>query len=333
MKTMKIKTSQIILVLALLGVLVVSGCVGQRAVVVDENNGLRIVDFSADPVAVDVNEPVTFTIQVENVGYVDATDINVSLGGIENSWRVTTGALVRDVNDFSKRFGKMFPPNPQYNQPGDLRVATWLFKTPELPPGLDVERRVDANVLFNYKTTGSLTVRAVGEQYLRTNYIAKGKTVEPPQVFNTRSPVKLLWPTTGTWSTYFIRVDDSPEAEIEQEKAIQIRLVNIGDGFPITDGVPGRVYGNITLRGPAKFRDCLGSQNTNNVFITPGTVGADLSKLKISKGEVTISCIIFIDKNIFLQRGIPDEPIIMNFDLDFRYYLTKPAVIKINSYK
>ena len=327
------KAGNVIVLIALLGILVVSGCIGQRQVNILENDGLRIAEFTAEPGSVDLNDPVTFTLQIENVGFVDATDVNVSLGGIENNWRTSTGGLVLDSNEFTKKYSKLFPPNPQFNQPGDMRISSWIFKTPELPPGLDVDRQVDANILYNYKTTGSITVRAVGEQYLRTNYIAKGKTVPAPQIFNTNAPVKLLWPETGNWPGYYIRVDDSADADAEQERPIQIRLVNIGSGFPITDNVPGRVFGNITIRGPAKFRDCLGSQDTNNVFITPGTVGADLSKLKIAKGEVTLSCIIVIDKGVFMQRGIPDEPIILNFDLDYRYYLTAPVTVKINSFK
>lgn len=328
-----LKKIHFVLLLSLVGILLVSGCIGQRSVTVLENDGLRIAEFSAEPQDVDANDAVTFTLQVENVGYVDATDVNVSLGGVENSWRTLSNALIADTNDFSKRYTRLFPPNPKFNQPGDLRVASWIFKTPELPPGLQVDRRVDANVLYNYKTTGSITVRAIGEQYLRTNYIAKGKTVQAPDIFNTNAPVKLLWPTTGPWANYYIRVDDAADAELFQEKAIQIRLVNVGSGFPITDGVPGRVYGNITIRGPAKFRDCLGSQNTPNVYITPGTLGADLSKLKVSKGEVTLSCILVIDKSVFLNRAIPEEPIIMNFDLDYRYYLTAPVTVSVNSYK
>ena len=327
------KISFVVILIALIGVLFVSGCVGQRQVTIFENDGLRIADFSAEPGAVDAGDVVTFVSSVENVGYVDATDIQVSLGGVENNWKTVSGNLIADSNEFTKKYSKMFPPNPAYNQPGDLRVASWIFKTPDVPPGLEVDSRVDVNVLYNYKTTGSITVRAVGEQYLKTNYIAKGQSVPGPLIYNTNSPVKLLWPETGSWLGYYIRVDDSPEAELEQERAIQVKLVNVGSGFPITDNVPGRIYGNITIRGPAKFRDCLGFQNTNNVLITPGTLGADLAKLKIAKGEVTISCIVSINKDLFMQRGIPDEPIILNFDLDYRYYLTKPVEIKINSYK
>ncbi|MBI5332565.1 MAG: hypothetical protein HZB65_03260 [Candidatus Aenigmarchaeota archaeon] len=327
------KTGIVLILFALIGVLLVSGCVGQRSVTMLENDGLRVVDFSAEPTTADAGDVITFTGSVENVGYVDATDVEVSLGGIENNWKTATGSLIADSNEFTKKYSKLFSPNPTYNQPGDLRVASWIFKTPDVPPGLEVDRRVDINVLYNYKTTGSITLRAVGEQYLKTNYVAKGQTVPGPLVYNTNSPVKLLWPDTGSWQSYYIRVDDSSDAELEQEKAVQIRLINIGSGFPITDNVPGRVYGNITIRGPAKFRDCLGFQNTNTVKITPGTLGADLAKLKIVKGEVTISCIVSINKDLFMQRGIPDEPIILDFDLDYRYYLTKSAEIRINSYK
>ncbi|MFH0837273.1 MAG: hypothetical protein V1870_04040 [Candidatus Aenigmatarchaeota archaeon] len=217
------KTGTVLVLIAIVGILMVSGCIGQRAVTILENDGLRISSFSAEPMTADVGDVIAFTAEIENVGFVDATDVQISLGGIENNWRTATGGLIADSNDFVKKYSKLFPPNPKYNQPGDVRVGSWIFKTPELPPGLEVDRSVDANILYNYKTTGSITLRAVGEQYLKTNYVAKG--------------------------------------------------------------------------------------------------------------EVTISCIISVNKDLFMQRGIPDEPIILDFDLDYRYYLTQKVDVHMNSYE
>jgi hypothetical protein len=316
----------------IVGIVMISGCIGQTVTVMS-NDGLRIVSFDASETSVDVGQTVAFTLSIENVGYVDATDVEASLNGIENTWRTSLGADITDMNSYSKKWKKLYPPNPKYNQPGDQKTAQWVFKTPVLAQGLNADKTVDAAILYNYKTTGTITIQAVGETFYKTNYVAKGKSVGMPVVTNTNAPVKLLMPESTLWANYFMRVDDAPDAELEQEKPIQIVLKNVGSGFPITDGVPGRIYGNITLQGPAKFKECLGFSDTNKVQITPGTLGADLAQLQVKSGEVPIHCTIAINKDIFMKRPLPDEPITMMFDLDYRYYITQPVIVQVNSYK
>jgi hypothetical protein len=318
-------------VLLVFSLVFVAGCVGQAPgpaeVRVAPNDGLQIVQFEADPSAVDVGDSVIFTLAAQNAGGTDATNVIARLLGVEGQWRELDNSLVVSS---AKQLGNLLPPNPLFSQPGDYKVTTWTYKTPPIPPGLEVDSTVTAELLYSYSTTGSMTVRAIGERFLETEYFPKARTPSGPIVFNTNAPVKILIPDVQ--SAYYIRVEDDPEDAARQLKPIQFKLSNVGAGFPVTGGVPGAITGAISVRGPGNpfFQDCLGQTATPDVLIQPGTLGAELSKLRTSKGEVTISCVVSLDKNAFVLQ---DEQIRIDFNLAYRYFIQSPLTVKITSFR
>jgi len=323
--------AQGLLVFIVAAIAITAGCVGQapstRPVTVAANDGLQITTFTAEPSSVDVGDTVIFTLEAENVGGVDATSIVAHLLGVEGQWRELTAGNPL-VADSSKSLGLLGPPNPSFNQPGDFKVTTWTYKTPTIAPGLMYPASVKAEILYNYNTTGALVIKAIGEQFLRTEYYAKSKTPAGPVITNTNAPVKILVPETQ--ASYYITVDDSAEAEQYQYKPVQIRLSNVGSGYPITDGTPGAIYGKISVRGPGNpiFSECLDQRDVADVTINPATSGADLARLRTSNGAVTISCVVRLDKNAFVLQ---DEQLRFDFNLGYRYYIQKSVDITISS--
>ncbi|MEM7813741.1 MAG: hypothetical protein QW548_02460 [Candidatus Aenigmatarchaeota archaeon] len=322
-----------ILAIALIAAVLVAGCVGQapaappREVKVVANDGLQLTSFTAEPASVDVGDTVIFTLEVENVGGITATNVLARLLGTEGQWReLSPGNPL--VEDSSKYIGSLAPPNPQFSQPGDFSVVTWMYKTPAIAPGLVYTADVAAEVLYNYNTTGALVIKAIGDSFLRTEYIAKGRTPAGPAITNTNAPVKILVPEAQM--NYYIRVEDKPESPAYQYKPVQFRLVNVGSGYPVTDGVPGAVIGRISVRGPGNpvFSDCLGQTNTPDVYIDTGSLGADLARLRTSQGAVTISCTVRLDKDAFVLQ---DEQIRLDFNLGYRYYIQRPVQVAISS--
>ena len=187
-------------VFAILAIIFVAGCIGQgtRPVRLTSDDGLEIIDFFAEPVSVEAGDTVLFTMQVENVGGTRSRDVVARLFGIEGQWREIVGGppLIQNI-------GNLDPPNPDFNQPGDTAIATWIYRTPDLPPGIETNTRVTGELIYTYNTSGVITMRAVGETLLETEYLAKGKTPEGPVVANSFAPVQIL--VNERFNNYFFK--------------------------------------------------------------------------------------------------------------------------------
>ena len=308
-----------ILILFILSVVAIAGCVGQRQTTVAPNDGLVITEFSDDNDKVDEGENVAFTLGVENQGGTDASNVIAELVGIEQTWRDIDGELLLDTQ--SKDLKNMLRPDPQFNIPGDLKTAIWRLKTPSLPQ-LTQPFTVKAKVTYDYNTTGAITIKAASKTFIRAKYAGDSTQIQNPMtITNTNAPVKI----SLTDKIPPIIFDDTDTGDNEQDFVVQFILKNVGSGFPITDSVPGKVLGNIKLLGPFEFRDCLGAQNTNEVELNEDNV--DFAKLKISSGEVKISCVVTISKDTWGARQ--EETATILFDLVYRYWIDKEVIVTV----
>jgi len=321
-----------VLVFALIAIAIAAGCIGQtapaREVKVVANDGLQITSFTAEPTSVDVGDFVIFTLEVENVGGVSSSSAVAHLLGVEGQWREPTPGNPL-VTDSYQLLGALAPPNPTFSQPGDFKVAAWTYKTPTLATGLlNFPATVTAEVIYAYNTTGALVIKTIGETFLRTEYSAKGRTPAGPALTTTNAPVKILVPEAQ--ANYYIRVDDDEAAADYQYKPVQFRLVNVGSGYPLTNGIAGAVEGVISIRGPGNpiFSECLGQTDTADVIISTSAAGADLARLRTAQGAVTISCTARLSKAAF---ELQDEQIRLDFNLGYVYYIQKPVQVLISS--
>ena len=319
--------------LPILAIVLVAGCIGQQAqpsgkVTVAANDGLVITDFNVEPTDLRVGDSAIFTLAIENQGGIIADNVLAFLAGVEGQWRETGSENLAGLTN--KELGKLRAPNPDFNEPGGFKIVTWTFKTPALPPGLSTMLPVTANVVFDYNTTGSINIRAIGERFLRTEYLPKSRTPPGPVVANTNAPVKIDIPAER--SSYYIVVDDDPEADDLQEFPVIVRLQNVGSGFPVTGGQPGAIFGTISVRGPGSpvFRDCLGQSGTPDVEITPNSLGGDIARLRTTSGAATISCTVELQKQAFLLQ---DESIRLDFNLGYRYFIQKSIDVRVSSFR
>lgn len=320
-------------ILPVVAIVFIAGCIGQapepgKEVRIAADDGIVILDFSVEPADLRVDDTAVFTLQIENQGGVEAGNVLASLSGVEGQWRKP------GTNDLAgltvKELGKLQPPNPDFNEPGDFKVVTWTLKAPAFPPGLRTVSPVTVNVIYDYNTTGSLNIRAIGERFLRTEYTPKGRIPPGPVVTNTNAPVKINIPPER--SSYYIVVDDDPEADDLQSFPVIIKLQNVGSGFPVTGGQPGAIFGRISVRGPGSpvFKECLGRSGSADVEITPGSLGAEVARLRASKGEATISCTVELQKQAFLLQ---DESIRLDFNLGYRYSIQKQIGVAVSSFR
>ena len=297
-----------LLVLVLLMVFL-SGCIFGRPVKVEANNGLKINEFSADPSEAEYNDPVFFSVDIENVGGTTANNIDVTLYGIENIWRGSESP--------TKQLGSMSPPELLYNTPGDLEIETWTYEPPILPEGVKTNLEVTARVKYDYSTTGTLSIPVYSKSYARINQDID-KTIT---VTNTNAPIQIeLSQGTG------VIVDGSLTGN--EDHTLILKFVNVGDGWPISAGQVGRfLQGTITIQGAgATFTKCLDATSGNTAHIQ----NVDYAKFR-TNGELPIGCSISIPRSGW---GVTTTGnILLTIDMEYTYYIEKKASVMVHGTK
>src|SRR3989344_677978 len=81
------KKAPLTVVLLIASVILISGCVNQRAVNVGENRGVTINSFTASPLQAYTGERVLFDLEIENIGGTTAKNVQADVFGVEGQWR------------------------------------------------------------------------------------------------------------------------------------------------------------------------------------------------------------------------------------------------------
>jgi len=306
-----------LLVLVVMTIIAISGCT-QRSTTVDVNNGLKINEFSADPIEAESNDLVTFLLEVENVGGTTAKDVVANLYGVQNQWLDTNNNKVDST--LTKEIGTLKPPDISRNIPGDFKMVQWTLRAPRMPEGTKQKLPVTVRVTYIYNTTGSIVIKAFSDQQQKIEQNLKNwPPANPFVVTNTNAPIKIDVPARYQNSI----IVDTTNTD-DQKEQLRIEFINVGKGWPVTENVPGRMYGTIRLYGPAEFSDCLGVTSGNEIAIDESNI--DLVKLK-SDGKVPVACEIKINKD---QWGNAPEGIItMTFEMYYLYYLEETAPVTV----
>jgi len=291
-----------LLAFLLIAVVALSGCIGQRSVNIDANNGLLISTFSVDPVKVDEGDQVLVLMDVENVGGVTARDIRVNFYGAEG-WG----------GDKNKTLGKdLKPPDPITGTPGDFKTVTATLTAPQLPEGVQLEFPITARVVFSYKTTGGITIPAYSEDLYKIN-TEQGRTMETEaKVSNTNAPLKV---SLSRGPTPLVVGNES------EETTYVIEFKNVGSGWPFKEGDIGKLQGKIKVYG-AELIECL------DVGVgTDNTVTLDLPVFQMrSTGSVPVSCSVNIPGG---WSPTQSGSVVFTVDIDYDYYVEKAANVMV----
>lgn len=320
--------------LLILALVFIAGCIGQRSVKVEANNGLKIMEFSADPPVAEFNDNVLFTVGIENVGGTTAKNVDVQLFGLKGIWKELGGKEVETA-------GKIFdndpfdPPLPAQNRPGDLKFFTKTVLPPELLEGVEQDFPVTAHVTFDYSTTGSIIIPTISKSLFRIK-TDKGEAVDStPKISNSDGPLKI----SLSKGTVPIVVDERRGGH--QDATFVIEFLNIGDGFPVTEksvtvnGQPRKILGiltgSITVSGKGVFFDpqdsCLSiSRTSSDTKVDFTTANIDLLKLR-SDGRLPLSCTLKIDRGQFTPTtsGI----ITFSINMNYKYFIEKTINIHV----
>jgi uncharacterized protein YraI len=282
----------------LLVLILVSGCL-QREVKIDKNNGLTINEFSVDPESVISGEEFIVYLEAENVGSTTARNVRADVYGA--SW---TGDLTK--------WGTvtLYPPDIEFNTPGDFKSAEWILKAPYVPEGVEQPYELTGRVTYTYQTSGVVNLKVFSyDEYRRR--LQKGEEIPTGiSVTNTYAPVKIDM------------VGDHPLIVYEtgdQQFDFRLYFRNVGDGVPITDGVDGRILGTIEIEGQgAMFSDCMGHSGKSFVL------GPDDIKLRRGS-EAKKQCTIQVSS----WGSKPEGTVTIKFELLYQYYIEKSAVVNV----
>jgi len=292
-------------IILLVSIIAISGCIQERQVTVDANNGLLMTMFSIEPNKIDKGDNVVVMMDIENVGGVPATGIVANFYGAEGWTGDTTQPLNKDLD----------PPDPVMGTPGDFKTVTATLVSPsDLPQGVQVNYPITARVTYSYKTTGAITIPAYSEDLYKVN-VQQGRAMETTaKVENTYAPIKVILSRGPTP----IVVSDEGE-----ETSYVLEFTNVGSGWPSesTTGEIGRMTGKIKVYG-ATLIECLDKAASNNEV----TLDMSVFKMRGSTASVPVSCSVTLPSG---WTSTQSGSIIFTVDIDYDYYIEETTNVMV----
>ncbi|MCX6821817.1 MAG: hypothetical protein NTW30_03495 [Candidatus Aenigmarchaeota archaeon] len=156
---------KILILLILIGVVLISGCVGQTQTSQTGTNGLIISDFSPDPTIVMAGDPANLNFELQNVGDAVAKNMKVELYGVtfgngSFDWGITEGSQSFSFDD--QGITQLLPPTQDIS--GETTPPyVWGLTSPK---GIksDTTYSFDVRTEYDYSTdvTGILTFVSKG---------------------------------------------------------------------------------------------------------------------------------------------------------------------------
>jgi hypothetical protein len=194
------RTALCLLVLSIIPVLAASGCTTTTTPTV---SGVVIQEFSPGFSEVQPGEPITFYLKFKNEGSVDATNVFAELVGLDEDWAASSaggGNVIEGGELLPREAGCRYTstgnhltlkaPDLTYGTEGETGSCTWMYKTPQIPPGTNTNYDITARVFYNYHTyvVKSFTVAPISEL---ERYSQQGRTIPASTVSSTSSPITI----------------------------------------------------------------------------------------------------------------------------------------------
>lgn len=149
-----------LMLLAVFSLVFVSGCLGfggPRGPAGPTMLGVVETDFSPDLADVQGGDSVILTLEVENNGGSEARDVvaflyNIPLGTSSESFRLVSGQNPKLLAS------SLAGPDEKAKLRGEVEVADWGLRAPDLPEGTTIDYDPKARILYRYKTAATSTV-------------------------------------------------------------------------------------------------------------------------------------------------------------------------------
>lgn len=212
MNTQKITLS----VFVLFSLIISSGCVFNNTPFNSQTppgSGIVIESFRTEPELSEVysNEEVTFVLKFRNTGTVKAENCFAELLGLDQTWKGGEGARVNPSNQevfpleeecqYDRKGIVLLPPDPSTGIEGGDYICTWVYKAPEVPPGLHADYKPRARVFYDYKSflIKTITIVPKDELVVLQN---QGKGLPAETTSKSSSPISLEIETRSPVRTY-----------------------------------------------------------------------------------------------------------------------------------
>jgi hypothetical protein len=296
------KGNEIILaILAISIVIAISGCITTTEVKVSSTDGIMITEFSADYDRYSSKEPISVSIEIENVGGTTARNTIVEI----------LGATWTNVNPCGP--WDLKPPDLTVSPPlrGDVKACNRIISPfTQLPEGVEFPIQLIARTTYDYKSNGAIQVYVFSRDFYTYN-IRENKPIPTSyNVSNSRGPIHI------DLDARLPLIVSSPGDEIP----VNIIFKNVGSGVPIIrSGSAGESIGRLTVSLGiigGNFKEC-GYLQGSGTTVT-GTI-------QLRKGEtIRIPCTITIS-NVPATYNV----ISLTFESSYGYFTEQPLNIVV----
>jgi hypothetical protein len=291
----------------LVGVVILSGCVGQGGGRATVSNGIIIKDFFFDYSPIYAGDDIGLTLEVQNVGGDVGTLKKVTVFGID--WKPEGQAgplqwsLPTDESFEVTPNVDLLPPDPTTGFEGEEWSVSWLPRAPEgvrASTTYDFEVRVE----YGYDTTYTGTIRVIESDYLRTlsqeerdALVKQGGVIESTV---TGGPISV----SAASGRHFIVRESTPE-----KRTIKFKITNIGSGYPFDVTLtPENLY-VIRVAEYVGLKECD-------------------EKVKLSRGKTgTLSCKIEVPGTDDVVNKIDKK---FSITFSYEYYVDSATSITVN---
>lgn len=316
--------------LLMLALVFAAGCVGSGPIKIVANDGIVIEKFTADPSDVFDFQSTTFTLDIANTGGTTAKNVEAKLLNVEKIWRKTDKSDTSNTDIILLTADQTLgPPRIKDNIAGDSRFLSRIFLAPNLREGSIAAFPVKARITYDYKTTGSIAIKAISFERLQVLQ-NRGQSVSDPLIeTNSESPLKMKFSKGSV--PIVINAQEVVTGGTVIRRDFRFEITNIGSGFPITNDKVGQVGGTavgnkIILKAPSgiTLESCTGHKSGNSESFS-----IDLR----SDGTAPLSCTLKIDAAASFSKPTDEVSLIFDFELNYRYFVEKDVSVNVQGTK
>jgi len=292
---------RILAILAISIVIAISGCVTTE-VKVSSTDGIMITEFSTDYDRYSSKEPISVSVEIENVGGTTARNTIVEI----------LGATWTNVNPCGP--WDLKPPDLTVSPPlrGDVKPCNRIISPfTQLPEGVEFPIQLIARTTYDYKSNGAIQVYVFSREFY-TYSIRENKPIPTSyNVSNSRGPIHI------DLDARLPLIVSSPGDEIP----VNVIFKNVGSGVPIIRGTggTGESIGKLTVSLSiigGTFKECGYLQGSGTTV-----TGA----IQLRKGEtIRIPCTIIIS-NVPQTYNI----VSLTFESSYGYFTEQPLNVVV----